>query len=449
MNGLDHETTFQILSNERLFWQAWRADHPNVGIDDPGAIVAALRFDSSVMRRAWQAAEAIHVRTENAKRAIGAMETQEAYTRVKVRKIEAFTLADLHLLVGDSLKQEEAERLAALSAELQYDPDSAEQSDLKAFLLALTGEVRSVHVAVLSHWIWQVKRKLAGRAVQNHIMIVFYGAQGAGKSEAVEALLERVDSVTLRIPFDDIVDSKTYNQLNKHAVCSVDELSGLRNTDLTKLKALITADTLDQRIFHSQNMRRVFQRCSFVGSTNTPLNELIRDPTGMRRFYEISCLDRIDWDALNDQINTHRIWNEIDEDRDEGYLVGDALAAVRREQAIATTKDLVALFLEENCLRSPIGDELATVHSGKAMFSEFLSWARDANIRNPGTRQEFERGLHRAKLTRSDTGYLLFDPVSASGASEVANGVEIDSGIVNPGRIDLGMHATLGTEALD
>jgi hypothetical protein len=402
-----HDELYDALADERKFWAFWRRENRELGADDPGAIVAELRFDSSVLRRKWVMEEANQIRKKNRDLATLAVETQVSYHKIKGRKVDTFSLADLHLLVGEELKKEEQAREAEILYELQFAPEVWDQPALRAFLKAMVGRTDETHVAVLSHWIWQVKRKLNNWPVVNHLMLVFYGRQGSGKSEALKALLQKVNKITLRVPFDDVVESRTYNQLARHAVCCVDELAGLKKADISKLKGLITADTLDQRIFHSQNMRRVKQRCSFVGSSNLQLQELIQDATGMRRFFQIDCLDKADWAALNNEVNFDQIWNEVDENLDEGYLVGEVMERVRVLQGGLISRDSVSLFLSECEIRAPLPDEASRVVDRKGLFRKYLDWANEAGIRTPAARDQFGWVVDRNKIEKDGEGYRV------------------------------------------
>ena len=52
-------------------------------------------------------------------------------------------------------------------------------------------------IAVVKHFVWQVKRKLIGLPVDHHIMPILFGKSGGGKSVAIHKLVEPLKELTL------------------------------------------------------------------------------------------------------------------------------------------------------------------------------------------------------------------------------------------------------------
>jgi hypothetical protein len=204
---------------------------------------------------------------------------------------------------------------------------------------------------VLAHFIWQVKRKALGKTVKDHLCPVFYGGQGYGKSYAFSRLIE---------PFSDYVYNLSAHNLNSlekigfklagSLVAFMDELEGLNRADVNAVKNVITAKTLDVRVYNTQDFVTVPQKCTFIGATNKPLSEVFYDPTGMRRFAELTAPvgKSIDFKKLK-ETDIYAIWKGIDENRDAQYL-DDIKEDLMIHQNSLTPQELGDMFMQENYL---------------------------------------------------------------------------------------------------
>ena len=88
---------------------------------------------------------------------------------------------------------------------LSFSETLVEKGDkeLRKFLLGLKGgseERLNLDMDILKHFIWQIKRKLWKKPVKEHIMPVFVGATGAGKSYNLLKLLEPIEELTYQAP---------------------------------------------------------------------------------------------------------------------------------------------------------------------------------------------------------------------------------------------------------
>ena len=55
--------------------------------------------------------------------------------------------------------------------------------------------------------------------------------------------------------------------------------------------------------------------CTLIGTSNLPLSLMIKDVSGMRRFYEIEIKERCDWELIN-SIDYEALWLGVDEQED-------------------------------------------------------------------------------------------------------------------------------------
>lgn len=201
-----------------------------------------------------------------------------------------------------------------------------------AILPSDAGEtVHKVTTAVLAHWVWMVKKKMLGENPTWHIMPIFYGPQGGGKSTAIHQFLAPIHDYVLEAPLDEITDSRFARSLSENFVIFCDELAGIRQTDLNTLKLLITASTKDYRVLGKNDVVKVQQACSFIAATNESVQNQINDRTGSRRYFQINTAVKLDWDALK-AIDFLELWRGIDERKDRGYIE-DVLPLVAEKQA--------------------------------------------------------------------------------------------------------------------
>lgn len=245
---------------------------------------------------------------------------------------------------------------------------------LENWLKALCGEARPLDVAVMAHWIWQVKRKALNLPVVYHIMPIFYGKQGSGKSTAITKLIHPLRSMWASFAMDQIADSRNYQNLADALIAFFDELQRIQKTDLNVLKNQITTEQNTYRVLGSHKSVTVPQRCSFIGATNTPLNENFSDATGMRRFFQITTLDVADWKTI-EQVDALAIWQGIDEHKKEGYQTEEIRTQLTAHQEAYKDEDVIDLFIEEFRLE-PANDGATKLVTTLQLFLTYDNWAR-------------------------------------------------------------------------
>lgn len=221
-------------------------------------------------------------------------------------------------------------------------------SAIENFILAATGKAEPVDVAVLKHFIWQVKRKLWGLPVEDHIMPILYGPQRSGKSRAISALLGPVQDFT-DSPGNlaDIADERQAFRMTQSFVLMFDEMAKARKMDVDSLKNRITQDTVRWRVLGTNRTATGPNNATFIGATNTNLLDLIYDPTGVRRFYQLKCQDHMDWDAIN-SLKYGDLWASVDEHGDTPVKAVRELLQARQEDM--RVKDAVEEFLATRCV---------------------------------------------------------------------------------------------------
>ena len=220
-----------------------------------------------------------------------------------------------------------------------------DQTLVKTYVKALTGAENPDDIAVLSHWMWQVKNKMLDRNPSYHIMPIFYGKQGGGKTVAMTKLIAPINNFRLNISLDQMTDDRYFKSMSENYVIVFDEMQGAERSDINALKKQVTIDYNDYRPMGTNDVFKVKQACSFIGATNRPVAEQIVDSSGMRRFWQVDCQDKLDWDTIS-SIDYDLMWKGIDENRTDGYILSqiDSISA-KQEQMVA--KDDLTVFMEE------------------------------------------------------------------------------------------------------
>lgn len=141
----------------------------------------------------------------------------------------------------------------------------------------------SVHI--FKHFIWLVKQKATGRTGKDHLMpILFSSVQGSGKTTFVRKFLgplrELASADTLLSDFADRRSGTIY----RYPVVVIDDMEQLPKAAVPALKSLITAERINRRQIMTSQNSTVRQRATLIGTANAPVQELIDDHSGYRRF---------------------------------------------------------------------------------------------------------------------------------------------------------------------
>jgi hypothetical protein len=146
----------------------------------------------------------------------------------------------------------------------------------------------------LMHFMWQVKRKMDGREVAWHLCPVFMSkGQGTGKSEFVRNLcrpfgLDGYSPFSVQKTLPELSDDRELEANLKRYIVFLDEMSGAKNAEWSKLKSIMTAAFLSPRMLGTNQQTCVPNRATFIATANADsLSDKVRDETGNRRFFPI------------------------------------------------------------------------------------------------------------------------------------------------------------------
>lgn len=277
------------------------------------------------------------------------------------------------------------------------DPTKSELRKLVQMLVPKTATYERdliVGETVLENWLHRIKNHLgamcglkvtrpnkSGQIVEqerwthgSHIMPVFYGSQGIGKSLTIAKLLEPLEQFATDADFGVVgEDNSTSYQLSIMPILVFEEMAGISKGDTESLKAVMTQTTrMMRQAYERAGPRKVVT--TFIAATNKHVNDVIKDTTGNRRFYEYEC-GTIDLDALS-KIDALKLWRSINEDlvapvwRDP-----EIKAALTEAQAEQRAISSVEAWLRE-CDSIPYG---VTYGASKLMEVSFSDWLKTAN----------------------------------------------------------------------
>lgn len=182
---------------------------------------------------------------------------------------------------------------------------------MEIYIKALTGETDVLDVAVMNHFIWQVKRKLLKMPVTGHIMPVMVGESGSGKSTALFKLLSPLGDLIKTSQLTTLADSREYAIFTRYYVVCFDEMAKAARADVESLKQMITSDTVNYRLLGTNSQMTGRNVSTFIGTSNNDVQDTIKDPTSARRYYQLNCQERCDWETIN-AINYGDLWTAVD-----------------------------------------------------------------------------------------------------------------------------------------
>lgn len=320
----------------------------------------------------------------------------EAFNRATERRIKGSPETHLRKALDEIVSLELVKRRAEIFEKIKFS-GTENLTILNQFVNATIGKNNPTVVGVMAHFLWQIKRKLMDKEILYHIMPILYGGQGAGKSKALQHLFRPLTNLTLDLSVTEVTDPRFYFSLNRNFVCILDEMAGAKKTDVDNLKKQISATYNDVRRLGGNIVTKIKQNASFIGSTNRPVNEIIFDTTGARRFYEIKTLDRLDWEAIN-SIDYMSLYRGIDENRERGYLEEVMDQVVEDQKELIGIDELTAFMQAHRVL--PGTKEI----SANTVYDAYKTWAENNGIKNPINSVWFGRKLKNrgiANITKS------------------------------------------------
>jgi hypothetical protein len=301
--------------------------------------------------------------------------------------------------------------MQAYHDEIKFDPKAEETGTaaLRAVMRAMTStddeHMLSYYVAGVQQWMAMHKCKVRGQDISYHIMPIFCGPQGTGKSDTVKRhILSPFKHWLVRgnATLHNLGDDRYFETFEVFHFIFFDELAGAGKVEAAALKQAVTADYFDGRPMRTTDSRRYRNNAILIGATNQPIENLIRDDTGMRRFFPIPVPKQMDFATIN-KTDWKLIWRSVDERR-IGLFLKPFNALLAQEQEGIRKLSQVELFIQEENIKFTHvvdADENAKPKSfsGKDLYDKFMMFIKGTGERYPLQTQEFYRALERAVPT--------------------------------------------------
>jgi hypothetical protein len=318
-----------MISDPRKFVRLWLTNK-NITIDERGGLQSKDNRDNfeifdTLFLDYNEQIQAFNYKADKKIKAVGEGHLQKALDEI----------ISLHVLEE---KRKILEKIKFIGIE-NLDP-------LRKFVKMLTGEEKPQVVAVFAQFIWSIKRRMTNQITFDQIMPIIFGKQKAGKSLCVKYLMKPLGTLKQDLRLHETVDARHQMSFGKTYAVVIDEMSGADKTDIEALKQLITADEMDIRKLHGNKVFKIKQNVSLIGTTNRQVAELIYDPTGARRFYQVVSSDKINPQEIINSIDYLALWQGINENKASGYLE-DEMVNIEKDQENLIGQEDIQLFLDE------------------------------------------------------------------------------------------------------
>lgn len=330
----------------------------------------------------------------------------------KITQLEKFTQIELKAALSQYAISQQEQMRGKFTTGLEFDGSNSDELD--KWLLAVTGKNDVLDKYAIQHFLWQVKRKMYGKHVVYHLVTFLFGSQGSGKSKALEALIKPLKELTVHFSPPEAMDSRNYQALADNLICVFDEMSGVETrVEMEGFKRLISTDDLSYRPLHTNTLCQVRQNCTFIGTSNKSISQIINDPTGIRRFYQINCLAPTNmsqnWEIINN-IDAKKIWKSIDESLDKGYGAEHREALAKHQENLINLGEIPTFIKENNLLVSDKGYTLMTIQE---LHIKYQAWRQNFWGPKPIAINYFSGHLqtHGLEKTRLTSGPKIFQTV--------------------------------------
>lgn len=311
--------------------------------------------------------------------------------------VDAFRF-DFRMMVATKRR----ERITELYRTVQLTPNyTTDDSLLQRWLVAVTGEVRAPDLLVMKHFLWQVKRKLAGLPTSYEMVPILFGPQGTGKTKALEALTKPISFATVGLNLDEVVAPSLYPNLSNNYIVILDELARSRGGEFKEVdafKRIISAREVSSRKYYKQSLGTYEQNCTFVGSSNFKVDDIIYDSSGMRRFYQINTKkEQFDWVAIN-ELDYSSLWRySVDESLESPYHHSHEAFRL-----IADAQEDLRDITSQEAWVSQIGIESGEVRvSIKDAYSSYVQYCEESGYKYPITKIKLGKYLRDVKGIRT------------------------------------------------
>lgn len=217
--------------------------------------------------------------------------------------------------------------------------------DLHPFCqLSLHLQLTPAEHAVLYWWLSERKAQLRALATETPYettqppMPVFYHhRQGVGKTRLMSALVKPLAHLVRPVTLDQLTDPNMCFEWGRLLVACVDELAGHNRHEISAFKSWMYAKEVFGRRLYTHNTQTITKITQPIATSNTPSSQLLYDPTGNRRHFDITVPE-----------NTHQIipdfdwlhlWQSINPDYKPDQLTRELIQTAQKQQQPITSLD--------------------------------------------------------------------------------------------------------------
>lgn len=250
--------------------------------------------------------------------------------------------------------------------------------ELEKFVGAVTSnEKTELTLAILKHFIWQVKRKMKGLRVQDEMMPVLSGPQRSGKTQAIAKLMAPLKELVGLKSVSSLTQDNQFPMFESFYVIICDEMARSAQADIDTLKGIITSTHLQTKRYYAQTQLHIKNNCTLIGSSNYTLDALLKDPTGMRRFFEVQSLEVCDWNAIN-SVDYLELWRSVDHTAEN--FIAPYLTEIQAIQEDLREPSDVEEFAEDCGI---LADEAGRMLTKELWTKYYIPWAEKNGVKYP------------------------------------------------------------------
>jgi len=170
---------------------------------------------------------------------------------------------------------------------LTYDPKLGDVEITKLFKLYKAKGKIEHHIQMLKHFLYNIKQILLGRKPVQEVVICFLGLQSIGKGFIIQCLEAAIPGLTSFCTVEQVKVPKNTPKWGEVPIAFFDEISGINKKDLAAFKSWITAPNLSYTPLYTSSNVHVTKITQSIIAIDYPIAQIIKDPNGMRRFYEV------------------------------------------------------------------------------------------------------------------------------------------------------------------
>ena len=213
------------------------------------------------------------------------------YCRITEEIGKRILKSDLHQLLGSEFSPEYNPFVDYLTTlpPLPADDDT-DYIDLVASMVHVSAADDAKHRRWFKKWFVAMVASWLNPEVTNHVILAYIGRQGIYKSTFMRRLLPPVLSGYFSVRnYASRMDKDDRLMLAEKGLVALEEIDSLTPRELNQLKAIVTAETIDERDAYSSNRESRVHIASFCATGNN--RRFLTDLTGNRRWLPFHVMD--------------------------------------------------------------------------------------------------------------------------------------------------------------